>query len=161
LHLTVLVSLPYQPALALLELVRPPWHIHMMQCDRAPLHVHTRAHLLGRSDQHPHSTIAALLEQSCPRLVIGGVVDERDLSGLDPALLELVAQDAVEVQRGPAGHSRIQKYQLQPTTVWIRLTVSGVVDVFAGAGVDLGNLVGNLPNPAAVLISVQASHTRV
>ena len=80
LDLVVLVALPLDPALALLDLRGEPGHVEMVEGFQAPLGVDAGAHGLGRSDQD--SDLAAIDRVEQP-LLRGGflvVLHEGDLS---------------------------------------------------------------------------------
>ena len=63
LDLVVLVALPLDAALALLDLARQPRHVEMMQRLQPLLHVDAGAHRLRRADQHPHAPGPEIREQ--------------------------------------------------------------------------------------------------
>ena len=77
--LVVLVALPLDAALALLDLARQPRHVEMVQRLQPLLHVDAGAHRLRRADQHPDAPGAEVGEQ--PLLVRRALVvlHERDL----------------------------------------------------------------------------------
>ena len=95
LDLVVLVALPLDPALALLDLRGEPGHVEMMEGLQAPLGVDAGAHGLGRSDQD--SDLAAIDGVEQP-LLRGGflvVLHEGDLARRDAARDEAVADPAI------------------------------------------------------------------
>ena len=63
LDLVVLVALPLDPALALLDLRRQPGHVEMVQRLQPLLHVDAGAHRLGRADQDADAAGIEVVEQ--------------------------------------------------------------------------------------------------
>ena len=59
----ILISLPQYPALALLDVARPPRRVEMVEGDQALLDVRPGAHLLHRTQQYPHPPRVHGLEQ--------------------------------------------------------------------------------------------------
>ena len=95
LDLLVLVALPLDPALALLDLRRQPRHVEMVQGFEAPLSVDAGAHGLGRTDQNPDLAAIDGVEQALFRRGLLVILHEGDLSRwhaagdkgiLDPAI---------------------------------------------------------------------------
>ena len=83
----VLIPLPEDAALALLDLGRLPGRVQVIEGDQSLLYVRAGPHLLGGADQHPHRPLADLLEQS---LLLGvgvgvGVAGAGDLIAGDAA----------------------------------------------------------------------------
>ena len=78
-HFLVLVALPEDAALALLDLGRLPGGVEMVQGDQPFLHVGAGAHLLRAADQHPDLAAADLIEQGSFLGVGVGVADGGDL----------------------------------------------------------------------------------
>ena len=91
LDLFVLIALPLDAALALLDLARQPRHVEMMQRLQPLLHIDAGAHRLRRADQHPHAPGAEIGEQPLlvRRLLV--VLHERDLAGGNAARDELLS----------------------------------------------------------------------
>ena len=95
LDLVVLVALPLDPALALLDLRGQPRHVEMVQGFEAPLGVDAGAHGLGRADENPDLAAIDGVEQALLRRGLLVVLHEGDLSRwhaagdkgvLDPAI---------------------------------------------------------------------------
>ena len=95
LDLVVLVALPLDAALALLDLARQPRHIEMVQRLQPLLHVDAGAHRLRRADQHPDAPGPEVGEQ--PLLVrrFLVVLHEGDLAGGNAAGDQLLPDPAI------------------------------------------------------------------
>src|SRR4051794_7108116 len=93
----VVVALPQDPALALLEVGWAPRAVEVVQRDRAGLHVGAHAHPFGGPDKDGDLTFAAGGEQFALLAVVAGLVDEPHPFAREPGRDESVAERVVDV----------------------------------------------------------------
>src|SRR5665213_4167702 len=90
-NLLVLVALPFDAALALLDLARQARHVEMVQGLQPLLHIDAGAHRFRRADQHPYAPRPEVGEQT---LLLRGafvILHERNLPGGNAAGDELLS----------------------------------------------------------------------
>ena len=143
LHLRILVALPEDPALALLDIGGPPRAVNMVQRHGARLHVGSHPHLLRGADEHRDVTRPRRREQLILLPVIAGLVHETDRGRVHTAGDELRAQILIDRVRTVRGRCAVvAEHQLQRTAHRRRLSRLGV-DVLA--------FLSPLPDPVHVL----------
>ena len=144
LDLVVLVALPLDPALALLDLRGEPGHVEMVEGFQAPLGVDAGAHGLGRSDQDSDLAPIDRIEQPLLRGGFLVVLHEGDLACRDAARDEAVANPAIgrETARLLGGHgAEVGEDHLRGAGQSISDAVRAGKTVVCGADPDLVNLV--------------------
>ena len=144
LDLVVLVALPLDPALALLDLRGEPGHVEMMEGLQAPLGVDAGAHGLGRSDQDSDLAPIDGIEQPLLRGGFLVVLHEGDLICRDAARDEAVSDPAIgrEPARLLGGQgAEVGEDHLRGAGQGVGDAVSAGEPVVCGADPDLVNLV--------------------
>src|SRR5258705_5853998 len=149
----VLVALPDDAALALLEIGWAPGHIDVMQGRGAGLHVGAGPHLFRRAHQNGHLAGGALAEQFELVGRLEGVVDETYRFGRHSAFDEFVADGGVdgELVRVGGGGAAVTEHDLQAAVdrhfhaavgVAVGVLAVGVVDPQDLGGYDGGAAAG-------------------
>ena len=137
-HLVILVALPDDPALPLLEVGGPPGTVQVVQRREFLLNIGAGSHLLGGADQHPDLPRAHLAKQLLfLRLRIRGV-DIGDFFGWYAPGDQLIPQVIIDVEIAvPLGGGQVAKGHLRGPPG--RGALPDGEDI-VGAGVDLSGI---------------------